>query len=306
MSRALTWLLIVLLSLSGCSPGTSRATTTSPAAPRDSIVVGSFDFAESELLSELYATVLQYHGYPVRRAFSLGPREVIEPALQQGRIDLVPEYLGTALAFVSLGKAQIDSSRRSLFQQLTRAFKHKGIDPLALAPAQDQNGIVVTAATAARYNLRKVSDLRPIASKLVFGGPPECSDRPFCLAGLEQTYGLHFRKVEALDAGGPITVSSLRSGLVDVALLFTTDPNIVSNGFVLLRDDRRLQPADNVVPVVRRKVLKEHGGGVVRLIKAVTRRLSTETLRRLNVKVQLDGTSASRVARTWLTLEGII
>jgi osmoprotectant transport system substrate-binding protein len=305
MTRALTSVLVVMMSLSACSSGTSP--NTAPAiAPRDSIVVGSFDFAESELLSELYATVLQYHGYPVRRAFGLGPREVIEPALQQGRVDLVPEYLGTALAFVSLGKAHIDSPRASLFRQLTRAFRRKGVDPLALAPAQDQNGIVVTAATAARYNLRKVSDLKSIAPQLVFGGPPECSDRPFCLAGLEQTYGLHFRKVEALDAGGPITVSSLRSGLVDVALLFTTDPNIVSNGFVLLQDDRRLQPADNVVPVVRRKVLKEHGGGVVRLIKAVTRRLSTETLRRLNVKMQLDGTPAARVARLWLAHEGII
>jgi osmoprotectant transport system substrate-binding protein len=105
MKRALISVLVIMMSLSACSPGTSRGQATPPGAPRDSIIVGSFDFAESELLSELYATVLQYHGYPVRRAFGLGPREVIEPALQQGRIDLVPEYLGTALAFVSLGKA---------------------------------------------------------------------------------------------------------------------------------------------------------------------------------------------------------
>ncbi|MEA2508600.1 MAG: osmoprotectant transport system substrate-binding protein [Actinomycetota bacterium] len=296
---------LALLASAACSPG--AGTAKAPAgAPRGAIIVASFDFAESELLSELYATVLQYHGYPVRRAFNLGPREVIEPALQQGRVDIVPEYLGSALSFVTLGKADVDARRAYLFRQLTHAFKKKGVDPLALAPAQDENGIVVSEATAARYNLRKVSDLKPVASKLVFGGPAECESRPFCLPGLERTYGLHFKKFEALDAGGPVTVSSLQSGLVDVGLLFTTDPNIVSNGFVLLRDDRGLQPPDNVVPVVSRKVLKEHGGGVVRLIDEVTRKLSTDTLRRLNVKVQVNGRSASRVALQWLKGRGII
>jgi osmoprotectant transport system substrate-binding protein len=309
MRRAMIWVLVVLVSTASCSGGTGNGPQTNPAptdTPRDSIVVASFNFAESELISELYATVLHDHGYHVRRAFNLGPREIVEPALQQGRVDVVPEYLGSALAFVTLGKADVGAGRESLFQALTKAFKRKGVDPISLAPAQDQNGIVVTEATAAAYNLQKVSDLKRVAHKLVFGGPTECESRPFCLAGLEHTYGLHFKKFEPLDAGGPITVSALQSGLVDVALLFTTDPHIVSNGLVLLRDDRRLQPADNIVAVVRRKTLKEYGGGVVHWIDEVTRRLSTATLRRLNIKFQVDGTPASRIAKDWLSKEGII
>jgi osmoprotectant transport system substrate-binding protein len=269
-------------------------------------VVASFNFAEGRLLSDLYATVLQKNGYRVQKAFNLGPREIVEPALLEGRVDLVPEYLGTALSFITLGKAQVTSGAPVLYRKLVRAYKRKGVDPLTFAPAQDQNGIVVSEATAARYNLRTISDLKRVARKLTFGGPPECQHRPFCLLGLAATYGLHFKRVETLDVGGPVTVEALRSGLIDVGLLFTTDPSIVADNFVLLKDDRNLQPADNIVPVVRRSVLKEHGGGVVRLIDRVTRNLTGDTLRTLNGKVQLDGASPHQVATNWLRRLGVI
>jgi osmoprotectant transport system substrate-binding protein len=269
-------------------------------------VVGSFDFAEGQLLSDLYATVLQEHGYPVQRAFDLGSREIVEPALLQGKVDVVPEYLGTALEFITLGKADVTKNPQSLYGQLQRAFRPKGVDPLAVSSAQDENGIVVTDETAARYNLRTVSDLKAVAPRLVFGGPPECQKRPFCLAGLEKTYGLKFNAVQSLDTGGPLTVKKLETGEVDVGVLFTTDPNIVARNFVLLRDDKNLQPGDNIVPVVRRRVLKERGGGVIRLIDSVTRRLTTEALRRLNARVQLEGRPSHEVAAEWLTRQGFI
>jgi osmoprotectant transport system substrate-binding protein len=289
-----------LILLVACSSSGGAPTASAIANPRGAIVVASFDFAEGRLLSDLYATVLKKNDYRVRRAFNLGPREIVEPALLQGRVDLVPEYLGTALSFITLGKAQVTGRPPALHRQLVRAYKRKGVDPLAFAPAEDQNGIVVSEATAARYDLLTVSDLKRVAPKLVFGGPPECEHRPFCLPGLATTYGLHFKRFQPLDAGGPITVSALRSGQIDVALLFTTDPSIVANNFVLLGDDRNLQPADNIVPVIRREVLKQQGGGVVRLIDAVTRRLTTETLIKLNARVQLEGVPVHRVATDWL------
>jgi osmoprotectant transport system substrate-binding protein len=295
-----------LLLLVGCSPSTGGNTASATTAANGAIVVASFDFAEGKLISDLYATVLAKHGYPVRRAFNLGPREIVEPALLQGRVDLVPEYLGTALSFVTLGKANVNGAPRALYRRLEHAFRPKGVDLLALSSAQDKNGIAVSEATAARYDLRSVSDLRKVAPKLVFGGPPECQSRPFCLPGLEQTYDLHFRRFEPLDVGGPVTVAALQRRQVDVALLFTTDPSIVADNFVLLRDDRKLQPADNVVPVVRRSVLKERGGGVIRLINAVTHRLTTPILRTLNARVQLDGISNHAVATQWLKHEGMI
>jgi osmoprotectant transport system substrate-binding protein len=296
---------MLLLSVA-CSPSTGGNTAAAKTAPNGAIVIGSFDFAEGRLISDLYATVLAKHGYQVRRAFDLGPREIVEPALLQGRVDLVPEYLGTALSFVTLGKANVRGTPVQLYHRLQRAFRPKGVDPLAMSSAQDKNGIAVSEATAARYDLRSVSDLRKVAPKLVFGGPPECQSRPFCLPGFEQTYDLHFERFEPLDVGGPVTVAALQRGQVDVALLFTTDPSIVADNFVLLRDDRKLQPADNVVPVVRRKVLKEQGGGVIRLIDAVTRRLTTVTLRKLNARVQLDGVGNHVAATQWLKREGII
>jgi osmoprotectant transport system substrate-binding protein len=306
MKTHITGFLAALLLLTACSPSSGGKPASATSNPRGTIVVASFDFAEGKLISDLYATVLARHDYPVRRAFDLGPREIVEPALLQGRVDVVPEYLGTALAFVTLGKANVSAPPRQLYHRLRRAFKPKGVDPLARSSAQDKNGIAVSEATAAHYDLRSVSDLRRVASKLVFGGPPECMSRPFCLRGLAQTYDLHFKRFEPLDVGGPVTVSALQRGQIDVALLFTTDPSIVADNFVLLRDDRKLQPADNVVPVVRRDVLKEHGGGVIRLINTVTRRLTTATLRRLNARVQLDGVSNHVVAKHWLKQQGMI
>ena len=126
---------------------------------------------------------------------------------------------------------------------------------LDYASAQDRNEIVVTRRTAQRFDLHTISDLRPVASDLDFGGPPECPSRPHCLQGLESLYDLHFASFHPLDAGGPLTVAALKEAQIDVGLMFTTDPQISRNGFVALRDDRHLHPAENVVPVVRPKSL---------------------------------------------------
>lgn len=165
---------------------------------------------------------------------------------------------------------------------------------------------VVSRATAARYGLRTISDLLQVASELAFGGPPECPERPLCLAGLERTYGLDFGRFRALDAGGPVTVTALRTGAVDVALLFTTDAALAANEFVLLADDRGLQPAENVTPVVRTEVLEAHGAGFVRVVDSVSELLTTADLRALNARVSLDGESPRDVAAAWLVEHGLI
>jgi osmoprotectant transport system substrate-binding protein len=301
------WVIALSMFLSSCSPGPAGRAQAAAANNRGSIVVASFDFAEGNLLSDLYATVLKEHGYPIARAFNLGPREIVEPALQQRRVDIVPEYLASALTFITRGKARITSGGPpALYKQFRKALRPLAIDPLRMAPAQDANGIVVSDETAARYNLTEISDLKPVAPDLVFGGPPECELRPFCLAGLEETYGLHFKRFQAIDTGGPLTVRELERGQIDVGLLFTTDPNIIAKNFVLLRDDKHLQSWENIVPVVRRRVLKDYGGGVIRLIDEVTRRLTTDALRRLNAQVQIDGKPVHQVAEQWLSRQRII
>ena len=175
----------------------------------------------------------------------------------------------------------------------------RGIDVLAPAPAQNQNGLMVTRAVARRRHLAKVSDLAPVAGSLVLGGPPECPERPFCLPGFTATYGLRFKEFRPLDSGGPRTLAALESAVVDVGVLFTTDaalggpdPNIV-----LLRDDRRLQPAENVVPMVRREVLRRYGDALVALVDRVSAQLQTSDLIALNRQVDVDGATPTRGPR---------
>jgi osmoprotectant transport system substrate-binding protein len=268
------------------------------------VTVGSFDFAESRLLAEVYSQALEANDVRVHRAFGLGPREFVAPALAAGLVELVPEYAGTALRFLSLGTITPGVDVTQTHAALTQALEGRHATALAPAPAQDANAFFVTSATAARYDLHALSDLEAIAPQLTFGGPPECASRPLCLVGLRQVYGLRFDEIVKLDAGGPTTRQALRNREVDVALLFTTDPTIGDEGFVELQDDRALQPAENVTPIVRTEVVDELGSAVVDPVNEVSRRLTTNVLRTLNRQVA-RGDPPKVVASRWLTSQGL-
>ncbi|HEX6423591.1 MAG TPA: ABC transporter substrate-binding protein [Acidimicrobiales bacterium] len=270
----------------------------------DAITVASFDFPESELLAEVYGQALQAGGFEVHFEIGLGPRELVQPALARGLIELVPEYAGTALRFVSLGESRPTDDLVATTSALGHALRDRGLVALAPAPAQDANAVVVTRALADRHALEEISDLEAVAPHLTFGGPPGCPERPFCLAGLEDTYGVRFAAFLPLDVGGPLTHQALSGGHVDVALLFTTDPLIAGDELVVLADDRGLQPAENVTPVVRREVVDRWGDPLVDAVDEVSGRLTTETLRSLNARVA-DGEPGARVAGDWLRGEGL-
>lgn len=140
-----------------------------------------------------------------------------------------------------------------------------------------------------------------LASTFVLGGPPECPERPFCQQGLEETYGLVFKDFKALDAGGPLTVAALENGDIQVGLLFTTDGNITSKGWVLLEDDKNLQPSDNVTPVFNDAIATEYGDDLETLIDGVSEKITTEDLTELNQKVTVDKEDAADVAAAWVT-----
>ena len=269
------------------------------------ITVGSFDFPESTLLAYLYAGALSARGYPVRVLPDLGSRELVDPALMTGLIQLVPEYAGSALEFASLGRVHGTASVASTITALERWMRERGVIVAQPAAAQDANAIVVTAATAARYRLHTVSDLAAVAPALVFGGPPECPERLYCLAGLRRAYGLRFRAFVALDTGGPLTRQALRAGDISVALLFTTDPAIRDQHLVVLADNRGLQPAENVVPVVGRAAAERYGTGLFAVLNAVSARLSTPALTALDAQVELGGRAPGIVAARWLRDQGL-
>lgn len=269
----------------------------------DAITVTSFDFPESVVLAEIYAQALEAGGYTVERALALGPREFVDPALRAGLVELVPEYAGTASEFASLGAAEPTDDAGRAHAELVDVLAGSRITALAAAPAQVVNIFVVTTKIAELYDLATISDLEPIAGELTFGGPPECAARPLCLAGLEAVYGLRFGEVLVLDTGGPVTRQALRTEGVDVALLFSTDPD--REGLVELVDDRRLQPAESVTPLVRNEVIQRWGPEITAVIDGVSRRLTTDGVRALNAAVGRPDATAATVAADWLQDEGV-
>jgi osmoprotectant transport system substrate-binding protein len=284
------------------SPGQARA-AGHPAAP---ITVGSFDFPESVLLGYIYADALAAKGFPVRVLPDLGTRELVDPALMTGLIQLVPEYSGSALDFISLGRRPATSDVAATYRSLARLAQSRGLVAAQPAPAQDANAIVVTAATAARYHLRSIADLSGHASRLVFGGPPECRERADCLLGLERTYGLRFKAFTATDTGGPLTLQALAARQIGVGLLFTTDPSIPARHLVILADNRALQPAENVTPLLRQDAVDRYGPRLLASLNAVSARLSTAMLRSLDERVMLAGQAPRKVADGWLRAQALI
>ena len=305
VSGALCMASVLAVVLTSCTSG-----AIPPAPPRDwarpPITVASFDFPESELLADIYAQALRAKGYPVEVLPGVGSRELVEPALARGLIQFVPEYQGSALAFLTLGESQGSPDPAATHRALAEALGIRDIVATEPAPAQDANAIVVTEATALRYGLHSISDLRPVASKLAFGGPKECPLRPFCLLGLERTYGLRFEQFIPLDTGGPLTLQALAAGEIDVAVLFTTDPSIPEQHLVALTDDRRLQPAENVTPLLRRDIVARYGSGLIELVNSVSSRLTTDQLRSMNSAMSVGGRPPAAVARGWLQSQGLV
>lgn len=283
--------------------GTAGSGGTKPA-----VTVGSTNFYEQLTLGELYSQILEANGYTVTRKFNLGNREIVEPAIESGQIDIDAEYLATLLAFVdkdgTIAKPSTDP--KATQTGLQKALDPKGLTVLDYAAATDQNGFVVTQATATSKNLKKLSDLVPVAGTMVLGGPPECPTRPFCALGLKNVYGITFKDFKPLDTGGPLTITALEGKQIDIGLLFTSDPSIVAKSFVLLDDDKHLQLADNIAPVVRNALLQKDDGTIKRLLNSISAKLSQAELNDMNKQVAVDKADSKVVAAAWLKKQGLI
>src|ERR687897_936203 len=282
-----------VLLLAACGTGGHE----SPPKPAEGVAVASFNFTENRLMAEIYAQALEDEGVQVRRELDLGPRELVLPALRQGRVDIVPEYLGTALA-AAAPTATVDwSDPEAVRRALADAVEPWGLQVVRHADAQNQNGLVLTRRTAERLALRTTSDLRPLAPTLTLGGPPECPERRYCLEGLTAVYGLRFAGFVPL-TGQSYVRQALADDVIDVGVLFTTDGALAGDDLVLLDDDRRLQPAENLVPVLRSDVLDAAGGQrVAAALDEVSERLTTANLQFLNWRVSVAGNDPSPQAR---------
>ncbi len=289
--------LIVAFTLVAAACSSDNGTIEGP-----TINVGSANFSENALVAEIYAQALEAEGYSVKRTLNVGSREIYAPALEAGELDLIPEYIGTMLTFLG-GSASSDTA--ATHSALQAAWEPMGISVLDPAPAEDKNGLVVTKASAEELGVTKTSDLANFNGTLVFGGPPECPNREFCLIGLQDVYGLNFAEFRPLDVGGPITVTALESGEIDLALLFTSSGVILAKDFVLLEDDLGLQPAENLAPAVRTEIVDAYGDRFENVLNAVSAKLTTEELIALNKRVEIDGEDPDNVAADWLTTNGL-
>jgi osmoprotectant transport system substrate-binding protein len=296
--------LAVSIVASACATSPGSATPTPAAATRDdAITVASFDFAESEVLAELYAQAFERGGIHVVRQLSLGSREFVEPALQRGLVEFVPEYTGSLLGFLTRTgeppSADLDEVRATLDEELST----RGLVEFASAPAEDRNAFATTRAFAAEHDVSALSDLAALPP-LVLGGPPECELRPLCEPGLEETYGLTFERFVPLDLSGPLTRDAIAAGVIDVGLVLTTSPILQDDAFVVLADDLGLQPAEHVTPVVRASVVERFGPDVETIADRVSAALTTESLRALNAEVEAGDVTPRDAASAWLDEHG--
>lgn len=269
-----------------------------PSATTGTIRFASYDFAENQILTEVYADAARRAGLPVSVQHGVGTREVVQPALQQGVVDVVVDYLGTALTFSAPDEPARGRTPDQLATALTGALGPRGVTVLTAAAAEDQNGFAVTTAFGAKNRVGQLSDLAPHAPRLTFGGPPECPERPFCLPGLADVYGLRFGQVRTMPSRAA-TVEALVSGEIDVGLLETTDARLSVAPVMLLVDDRGLQPHENVVPLVRTAVLERYGEKLRTALDQVSARLRTADLVTLNAAVEMKGLTPARAAARW-------
>ena len=285
--------LMALAFVAAACGGTSTPNTSS----KGTLTVAGFNFPESSILAEIYGQALAKDGYTINYKLLLGSREVLAPAAENGQVDLYPGYAATDLEFYNKSAGEANGDAAATTEKLNSRLSPLGLVALTPSPAVDQNAFAVTKATAQKYNLTKLSDLAPIGNQLILGGPPECPTRPFCQPGLKSTYGITFKGFKALDPGGPLTRAALKNGDIQVGLVFSSDGNLNALGLVVLQDDKHLENADNVVPILRQAAASDE---VKTVLNAISAKLTTADLVTMNSQVSLQHQDADAVATAWL------
>jgi osmoprotectant transport system substrate-binding protein len=316
-SGAAALAVIGLAALAACSSSSSSSSSSTPAATTSasassgsnplsgggssgSVIIGSANFPENEVLAEIYALALQAKGVKATTKLSIGAREVYYPQVEKGAITIIPEYNGTLLT-VEADPTSTAKTTAAVDAALAAKLPST-LTVLNPAPAQDSDSITVTAATAAKDHLKTIADLKPYASSMVLGGPPEFKTRSDGIAGLKANYGLTFKSFDPLDESGPITLAALTSGKVQAADVFTTTPQIVTDKLVSLADPKFNFAAQNVIPLVYKPDLTPT---ITATLNAVSAKLTTTALLQLDNAVITDKVNYTTAAQGFLQAVGL-
>jgi osmoprotectant transport system substrate-binding protein len=287
-------------SASASASSTSSSNPLSPGGSTSSVVIGSANFPENELLATVYAQALQAKGIKVTTKLNIGAREVYYPQVEKGTISIIPEYNGNLLT-VQVDKTSTAKTTADVDAALAAKLPST-LEVLTPATAQDSDSITVTQATANKYHLKSIADLKPYAATMVLGGPPEFKTRSYGLAGLKANYGLTFKSFDPLDEAGPITLAALQSGKVQAADVFTTTPQIVTDKLVSLTDPKFNFAAQNVIPLVYKPAMN---ATIINTLNAVDAKLTTNALLQMDSAVITLHANYSTVAAGFLQAAGL-
>lgn len=288
------------LALAACGSDDDSADDPFSSGNNDSgtITVGSANFPESELLMQMYAQALEAKGVEVETQPAIGAREIYMEAFSNGEIDLLPEYNGALLAYLMAPK-QVPkdiSSPDDVYEALQDVLP-EGSQTLPQSDAEDKDTLTVTKETAEEYDLKTIDDLKPVADELVVGAGPEWRERYQGLVGLKDLYGVEFKEFKPLDSGGPLTVTALNDGTIDVGNIFSTDSSIVTHDWVVLEDPRNLYLSENIVPLIQSDVVTPE---VEEALNGVSEALTTDNLTEALARVQVDKADPVTVAGDFL------
>lgn len=296
LTKTTALLAAAALTLTGCAasdPLAENGDDTGDATGTETITVGSADFPESQILAKIYALALQASGHDVDERSGIGSREVYMLALEDGSIDLVPEYVGALLRYVDPESTETELDE--VLPALDAALP-EGLVRLEPSEAANSNALAVTAATAEEYGLTTFSDVTEHAPDWAIGGPPEWQERQNGILGLRDLYGMEFGEFVTLDAGGPLSVTALENGQVEVANIFTTNPVLADGGIIALEDDLSLFAVENVTALGRASLLTDDVAAVLDQIAAA---LTTEHLIELNQRSDA-GEPIEQIAQGWI------
>jgi osmoprotectant transport system substrate-binding protein len=276
---------LVALSILGMSIGAAGASTHArpSSAILPTIVIGNEGFTESYIMQDIYGDLLTHAGFKVSYlSQASATRQDAIPALESGKIDVLPDYAGSLLLYLAPNDKKQAGSISTAETALNTILSKKGAAVLPGTSGLDQNVFVVTDATKAKYHLSTISSIKQYATKWVFGAPPECTQNYFYYPGLQSVYGLKFKQVKSYDESGPLTVTALKSGSAQVVELFSTDNVISADKFYVLTDNLNLEPADHLIPVVRTSF---ETAAVQKALEAANTDLTTSVITGLDAQV---------------------